>query len=300
MNLSSMTGFARNQSYFQYQNHTYNWVWEIKSVNAKGREIRTRLPQWLDDFEETVKSVCSEVFARGTFNVSLDMNAQQAKPDVEINTDLLKTMSDLVQNIYASDPQNFEKPSVTDLLKVGGIVKIVEKLPEGEELSLLKNELSQSLFQAASDLKKDRQKEGEKIGKVLKALISNMEQIVLQVQQNFKTMEGKIRQKVAAQIADLEKDTQVKPERLEAEILLLIMRADVREEIDRLSAHLKTATELLEDQELVGRRLDFLCQELNREANTLCSKSMDLEQTRLGMALKALIEQFREQIQNME
>ena len=258
-----MTGFARCNKTFVYENKKYSWAWEVKSVNAKGQDIKLRIPLWLEDINENIKSVFSETFSRGTFNICLDIELENDNPDVEINTKLLSVLTEKLKQIYLSDTDLFAKPSPAELLKVSGVVKVVDNTPNEQELNLLKKELLCSLQEAAVLLKQDRLKEGQKIENLLS-------------------------------------DTTIAPERLEQEIVLLVMKADVKEEIDRLKAHIKTAFELLESDLPVGRRLDFLCQELNREANTLCSKSCDIEQTKYGMELKALIEQFREQTQNME
>ena len=149
-------------------------------------------------------------------------------------------------------------------------------------------------------LKQDRIKEGEKIAHALFEILNKITDIVTKVEQITQSTPEKLKEKILNQVNELLPDMSVSSERLEQEVVLLVMRADVKEEIDRLYAHIKTATELLNENVPVGRRLDFLCQEFNREANTLCSKSSDIEQTKYGMQLKALIEQFREQVQNME
>ena len=289
MQLSSMTGFARHKAEFAYQNKKYAWVWEFKSVNAKNMDVKTRLPQWLDDMDESVKGICAKVFSRGSFNVSLEMEVENIKPDVEINT-----------HVYRQKPEFFAKPSPAEFLRVGGVVRVIEGALDEEEKAALKQALNQSLHAAAMALKKDRMREGKKIGKVLKQILDNIRAMTEKAGQISETMPEKLKEKVSRQIKELAGDAGISEDRLYQEALFLIMRADVKEEIDRLFAHIKTAEELLEEKAPVGRRLDFLCQELNREANTLCSKSMDIVQTQCGMALKALIEQFREQIQNME
>lgn len=300
MQLSSMTGFARHKAEFAYQNKKYAWVWEFKSVNAKNMDVKTRLPQWLDDMDESVKGICAKVFSRGSFNVSLEMEVENIKPDVEINTLLLETLVEKAQNVYRQKPEFFAKPSPAEFLRVGGVVRVIEGAPDEEEKAALKQVLNQSLYAAAMALKKDRMREGKKIGKVLKQILDNIRAMTEKAGQISETMPEKLKEKVSRQIKELAGDAGISEDRLYQEALFLIMRADVKEEIDRLFAHIKTAEELLEEKAPVGRRLDFLCQELNREANTLCSKSMDIVQTQCGMALKALIEQFREQIQNME
>ncbi len=295
-----MTGFARSNNEFMYDNKKYTWVWEIKSVNAKGIDIKTRTPLWLEDINEGIKNICSKNFARGTFSISLDIKVENSNPEVQINSELLDTLTDKIKQIYLSDPNLFAKPSPADLLNINGVVKVSENTPSEEEFEALKIELVKSMEEAALKLKQDRIKEGSKISQVLVSILNNIDDIVKKVETIVSQNPHKLKEKFSSQVANMLSDNTISPERLEQEIVLLVMKADVQEEIDRLHAHIKTAHELLSDNTPVGRRLDFLCQELNREANTLCSKSCDIEQTKCGMELKALIEQFREQVQNME
>ena len=295
-----MTGFARCNKTFIYENKKYTWAWEVKSVNAKGQDIKLRLPFWLEDISENIKSVFSETFSRGTFNICLDIELENDNPDIEINTKLLDVLSVKLKQIYQSDTNLYTKPSPAELLRIGGVVKVVDNTPDEQELKTLKNELLDSVKEVASLLKQDRIKEGQKIAVALKNILSDIKTTVEKAENIAIGMPQKLKEKVSTQVENLLSDTTIAPERLEQEIVFLVMKADVKEEIDRLYAHIKTAFELLESNTPIGRRLDFLCQELNREANTLCSKSCDIEQTKYGMELKALIEQFREQTQNME
>ena len=300
MQLSSMTGFARTQKEFEYGQKKYRWVWEIKSVNAKGMDIKMRLPQWLDDIEIPLKEICSKTFARGTFSANLQIEKEEKQADIQINTKLLDVLIEKSKEIYQSHSDFLTKPTPTDFLKINNVIEFVENIPDEEELSSLKREILNSFENTASLLKADRQREGAKIAEVLKSILESIKQNVDTVSAIAEKMPEKMREKIASQIKEMANDVSISQDRLEQEALLLIMKADIQEEKDRLYAHIKTAFELLEDASPVGRRLDFLCQEFNREANTLCSKSADIEQTKCGMTLKALIEQFREQIQNME
>lgn len=300
MQLSSMTGFARRKADFVYQDKKYSWVWELKSVNAKNMDVKIRLPQWLDDMGDNVKDVCAKFFFRGTFNVCLEIEVENARPELEINTALLEALLNKTQELYEQQPQFFAKPTPAEILRIGGVVKIVEAAPSEEEFAVLKNALEKSLYETAEDLKQDRLREGAKIGEALLKILDDICAMVEKARQISESQPKKIREKLRRQINELTEDISISEDRLYQEVLVLILRADVKEELDRLAAHIKMAEELLEEKAPIGRRLDFLCQELNRESNTLCSKSMDIEQTRCGMTLKALIEQFREQIQNME
>lgn len=300
MPLFSMTGFSRNTTCFDFNNKHYSWDWEIKSVNAKGMDIKVKLPATYEDLEQTVKKTCAEYFSRGTFYVSLNMRMENYSQKVQIDEVLLAGLIRKMTEIYNSDPTLFTKSAPADLLKITGVVKLCDDEIAEDEKQALKEKLCKSLQQTAEDLKKDRALEGVKITEDLKNILISIEKTVSEVEKIFKNSSAKLREKLCAQIRDLASDCEISPERLEQEVLFLVMRADIKEELDRLTAHLKTGFELLASNGPVGRRLDFLSQELNREANTLCSKSADIEQTKYGMDLKALIEQFREQVQNME
>lgn len=300
MHLSSMTGFTRGQGSFSYQNKTYAWVWEIKSVNAKGLDVKTRVPQWLSGLDEEVKKLSAAYFTRGTVNISLDITADGAEPEVLLNAELLAELTAKVSEIYLAKPELFAKPNPADLLNISGVVTVKENTPDEEEVAALKAALLASFKTAAEALVQDRQNEGAKIYDALQNILGQIKQTTDKAAAIYAGVNDKIRVKIAAQINEMAADVNVSEDRLGQEALLLIMKADVKEELDRLYVHVKTAGELLAEANPVGRRLDFLCQELNREANTLCSKSMDIMQTQYGMELKALIEQFREQIQNVE
>ena len=300
MILSSMTGFARRQDEIKLNDTTYRWVWEIKSVNAKGMDIKTKLPQWLTDCDEIVKKVLGKYFTRGTFYAALDIKTDDSEQEAEINEPLLNTLIAKLNEVYVNNQDLFNKPSPAELLKVSGVLNIKEKVLTAEELQLLKEALEKSFDLASLALRQNRRQEGAKIADALEGILQKIQLITQKVEDVCKNTAAKMREKLQKQIQDLVSSPDVSPERLEQEVLFLVMKADVREELDRLEAHIKTARELLAEGEFVGRRLDFLCQELNREANTLCSKSADIEQTKYGMELKALIEQFREQIQNVE
>ena len=166
-----MTGFARNSAEFTYENKKYSWVWEIKSVNAKGLDIKTRIPFWLEAINEAVKSVCAQKFARGTISISLDISSENSNPDIEINTDLLNTLTTKIKQIYLSEPELFAKPSPAELLKINGVVKINENTPDEEEFEFIKQELLNGLEQTVIKLKEGRIKEGSKIAGVLNSIL---------------------------------------------------------------------------------------------------------------------------------
>ena len=300
MNISSMTGFVRQDGLFQAENTRFSFVIEIKSVNAKGLEIKTKLPQGFDEIEYELKTKISQFFTRGTFNVLLNLKTESGKADATVNTALLEVLQNKAVEIYTGNPDVFAKPSPAELLKVGGVVEKTDEVLDEKTKTLLFRAVTEAFVQALIRLQADRLAEGQKMAEALLNILSEIDIKRAQAEKIAEGTSDELRRKIAEQIKTYLSDTQISPERLEQEVLFYIMRADVKEELDRLKAHILTAREIFEKGGLIGRRLDFLCQELNREANTLCSKSMNLDLTKVGMDLKALIEQFREQTQNME
>ena len=300
MNISSMTGFARLGGVFEYEGKTLSYTFEAKSVNAKGFEVKMRLPQGFDDLEFDLKNLMMKYFVRGTFNVVLSFDAKNDASDVKIDTDLLEKLKDETIKIYRANPDVFEKPSAAELLCAYGVISKKEDELGEDEHKVLSQNLLQTFEDVLKKLQAARLQEGQKIKLALEKILGEIEQKRQIAEQIALNCRDNIKAKINEQINMLASDVNITPERFEQEILFYMMRADVKEELDRLKAHILTAYEIFSGGGAVGRKLDFLCQELNREANTLCSKSMDLEQTKIGMELKALIEQFREQIQNME
>jgi len=300
LNISSMTGFVRQDGLFQAENTRFSFVIEIKSVNAKGLEIKTKLPQGFDEIEYELKTKISQFFTRGTFNVLLNLKTESGKADATVNTALLEVLQNKAVEIYTGNPDVFAKPSPAELLKVGGVVEKTDEVLDEKTKTLLFKAVTEAFVQALTRLQADRLAEGQKMAEALLNILSEIDIKRAQAEKIAEGTSDELRRKIAEQIKTYLSDAQISPERLEQEVLFYIMRADVKEELDRLKAHILTAREIFEKGGLIGRRLDFLCQELNREANTLCSKSMNLDLTKVGMDLKALIEQFREQTQNME
>ncbi len=300
MNISSMTGFARSDGIFEKDSAKYSFSWEVKSVNAKGLDIKIKLPLGFEEIENEVKNLVSQNFSRGTFNLFLNVQNETETADVQINETLLNVLKDEALKLYFENENVFSKPSPVELLKISGVVKTSDYVLDDETKILFHRAIFESLENVIQKLQSDRQKEGEKIGAALLKILDNIDQNREEVEKIVQNSQETIRAKILEQINSFKNEVNVAPERLEQEVLFYVMRADVKEEIDRLKAHTATAREIFKTGGNIGRRLDFLCQELNRETNTLCSKSMDLTQTQIGMELKALIEQFREQVQNME
>ena len=301
MYLSSMTGFARKNGEMTFNGVNYVWSWEIKSVNGKTFDLKTRLPANWEYLSPVLKSTAAGYFSRGSISAFLDLRASDGEQSIRINEKVLAELMTYSLKLYQNNPEIWERPSFTTLLNLRGVVETEEKRLSDEDQKVLEKEILASFAGACAQMQKDRESEGEKIKTALLAIVDKINDIVEKITVIAEGQPAMLKEKLLQQINNLLGDgTPVSEDRLAQEVILYITRADVREEIDRLKAHIKTARELLNNGGTVGRRLDFLCQEFNREANTTGSKSMNIDQTNLVMDLKALIEQLREQVQNIE
>lgn len=300
MSVSSMTGFARTDGATVFEKKRCDWFFELKSVNGKSLDVKTKLPFRLESLSMFVKNKAAEYFSRGCLSVYLETGFD-GETGVKINEELLSKLAERAVAVYEKYPEQMKKPSPGEILAVKGVVETVDdELSEDEESRLLED-LKKGFVNACNRLLQDRRAEGEKIARALTDILDKIAIRVEKIEIVAEILPQKLKERLKGQIKELlDADCQISEDRLVQEVCLYVARADIREEIDRLKAHVKTARQLLSSGEAVGRRLDFLCQELNREANTTCSKSCDIEITNLGMELKTLIEQFREQVQNME
>lgn len=297
-----MTGFARQNGEKLFETNGFNWFWEIKSVNGKALDIKTKLPSAFDGLlGMPLKNIAAKYFARGSFSVYLDLKAVGSSIEAKIDDALLQKLTIKAIELYESFPDKLQKPSVGELLSLRGVYEADSGELNEAENQVLAGALLESFEEGCRRLQQDRQAEGEKIKIALLDILDKIANIVAKVEKIAENQPEKLKEKLMMQIVSLlEPSNQISEERLAQEVTLYVAKADIREEIDRLKAHLATARSLLNSGEAVGRRLDFLCQELNREANTTCSKSSEIDLTNLGMVLKTLIEQFREQVQNIE
>jgi uncharacterized protein (TIGR00255 family) len=289
-----MTGFSRAQG----EAHGISWVWEIKSVNGRALDLRLRLGPGFDLLEPELRASLTRRFRRGNFSANLNVS-RTTQPALRINhaalAQLMALINQLTGEIEAAPPR------LDGLLALRGVIETVED--EVDAVSeARRTEVLLSWCGALDRLAAARNEEGARVAVLLRAEIDEMAALTESVADCAAAQPGAIRERLLTVLANLvgAGAPAVPEERVAQEVALLAARADIREEVERLRAHIEQASDLLEEGEAVGRRLDFLCQELNREANTLCSKSADIELTRLGLALKAVIEQFREQVQNIE
>lgn len=288
-----MTGFARAEG----ETQGCRWSVEIKSVNGRGLDVRCRLPGGFDGLEPPIRTEIGHKLRRGSVNVTVNATRGSAGEGVRINRPLLTQVLALARELEA---QGLPPQRLDALLSVRGVIEA-----EGEQDAALPDAVGPAILegvrQALAQLAVARGAEGARLGETLTHLLDEIASLVKNAGALAVTQPQALRERFLRQLASLTEATPPLPdERLAQELALLATRSDVREELDRLRAHITAARTLLAEGAGVGRRLDFLCQEFNREANTLCSKSSDMELTRLGLALKATIEQFREQVQNIE
>jgi uncharacterized protein (TIGR00255 family) len=295
MALSSMTGFARSHG----SSGPYAFEWELKSVNAKGFDLRMRLPPGWDDLEAFAKKRAAEVLSRGTVYANLNVKRASAVSAVRINEDVLasivKVAGELAGRIDAV------APSIDGLLSIKGVIEVAEPESTEAEDKAAKAAAAGAFDQALLDLVEMRQREGVTLGQILSQRMEEIERLARKAEAAPGRKPDAIKARLAEQIAVLlESSDRFDPDRLNQEALLIAAKADIREELDRIASHVSQARDLISKGGPVGRRLDFLAQEFNREVNTCCSKSNDLELTNTGLEMKNVVEQFREQVQNLE
>jgi uncharacterized protein (TIGR00255 family) len=295
MPLASMTGFAREAGI----TGPYQWAWEIKTVNGRGLEVRVRTPPGFDAIGEEARGQVLKALTRGQGQLNLSITRQATTPKVRINRDVLQS---LVAAVGALDlPSGVQPASIDGLLAVRGVVEVEDEAVDQSHDAALGEALRGAIERLIEALKAARSSEGQALSTVLRQQVETIERLVGEAEAAPARQPEAIRVRLETQIAQLlEGKASLDPDRLYQEAVLIAARADIREELDRLRAHIESARALLNDGAAVGRRLDFLAQEFGREANTLCAKANDVSLSRIGLDLKAVIEQFREQVQNVE
>lgn len=295
MALSSMTGFSRSEGV----SGAAVWAWEIKSVNSKGLDIKLRLPSVLDPVEAAIRQKIAQGVTRGSIFAGFSVKRETAATALRINEQILGELIEAARLIATRI--DARAPSVDGLLAIKGVVDVVEPEESEEEREALRAAALAGLDTALSALGAMRRQEGAALGTVLAARLDEIATLKREAEDNPARRPEAIKARIAESIAALLDGSKgFDPDRLHQEALLIASKADIREELDRLDAHVAAVRKLLKEGGPVGRKLDFLAQEFNRETNTLCSKSNDVSLTATGLALKAVVEQFREQVQNLE
>ncbi len=295
MALSSMTGFARSHG----ASGPYVFEWELKSVNAKGFDLRLRLPQGWDELEAFAKKRAAELLSRGTVYANLNVKRANALSTVRINEEVLasvvKAATQLAGRIDAV------APSIDGLLAIKGVIEVVEPESDEEEDKAAKAAAAAAFEEALAGLVAMRRREGTTLGDILGQRMGEIEALAKKAEAAPGRKPEAIKARLAEQVAALlETSDRFDADRLNQEALLIAAKADIREELDRIASHVAQARELIGKGGPIGRRLDFLAQEFHREVNTCCSKSNDIELTNTGLEMKNVVEQFREQVQNLE
>ena len=295
MALSSMTGFARSHGVAG----PYLFEWELKSVNAKGFDFRTRLPPGWDAVEPAVRKRATEVLARGTVYANLNVKRATSVPVIRINDEVLGALMKAANDLAARFAT--PRPTVDGILAVKGVIEVVEPEDNEADRSAAEAAIAEGFEQALKGLVDMRRREGTELGRILTQRLHEIDRLSHLAESAAGRRPEAIKARLAEQVAALlETSERFDPDRLHQEALMIAAKADVREELDRIGSHVAQVRELLSKGGAIGRRLDFLAQEFNREVNTTCSKSNDLELTNIGLELKSVVEQFREQVQNLE
>jgi uncharacterized protein (TIGR00255 family) len=288
--IASMTGFARTAG----TAGAVHWAWEVRSVNGRGLDVRTRVPAGYDGVGETARAALQKSLTRGQCQLTLTLTKPDAAARVRINETLLASLAQAVARVPI--PEGVEPATLDGLLGVRGVVEIDEEAPDTDALA---RDLAAGVIRLVADLVEARCAEGRQLEQVVVAQVERIGALTQAADDNPARRPEAVRARLLAAVEALG-GTGLDPDRLHQEAMLLAAKADVREELDRLRAHVASARELLAAGGAIGRRLDFLAQEFGREANTLCAKANDISLSRIGLDLKAVVEQFREQVQNIE
>lgn len=292
--LSGMTGFARVTG----EESWGAWAWEAKSVNGRSLDVRVTYPPGFDALEREVKAMATERFNRGSMQVSLRIDMASGAGGVVIDHALLSTLADAARRALGTD---LTPEAIATLMTLKGVVEMgsssLRDLAADETAMAA---LSAGARKVMDELAGGRRAEGASLLAILSGHLDEIESLSAEAATIAATQPGLIKIKLQKQLEELDREGRVDTERFSAEAALSAARADVREELDRLGAHVKSGRDLLNAGSPAGRKIDFLAQELNREANTLCSKSASLDLTNAGLGLKGVIDQFKEQSANVE
>ena len=295
MTIKSMTGFARSEGALG----ATRWAWEIRAVNGRNLDLRLRLPPGFDALEPRVREIAMAKFQRGSIQIGLNVKREEGVTAIRLNEQVLQQVlaaANRVREMTGAPPA-----SVEGLLGIKGVLEVAEASETEAETEQRMAALTASFQEAVGGVVAARVAEGRRLQKVLLDQVEEIASLTHAIEVNPNRSADAIKRRMAEQVARLiEASSTLDPARLHQEAILVATKADVEEELKRLAVHVAAARDLLVDENGVGRKLDFLAQEFNREANTVCSKAGDSTVTGLGLSLKSVIEQFREQVQNIE
>jgi uncharacterized protein (TIGR00255 family) len=293
--LKSMTGFARGDG----MHGDTSWNWEARSVNGRTLDLRFRLPNGFEALEIRARGLAQEKLARGNCTINLWVRRETGRAEIRLNETALRQAEAVAER--ARDLTGLKHARLDTLLGMRGVVETAETEESEEALAALHLAMIANLAGTLDELVRARSAEGERLQAVIEKQLTTIARLIEIAAAAAAQQPAAIAARLAEQVARLsEASATLDPERLHQEALLLAARADIQEELDRLRAHVAAANELIASGQPVGRKFDFLAQEFNREANTICSKAADIETTRTGLELKTVIDQLREQVQNIE
>lgn len=295
--LQSMTGFAAGKGELS----PFSWTIEMRSVNAKGLDLRLRVPDWIDGLEAGLRARLSKSLGRGNVSLSVKIQRDETGGALSVNEAVLDSMLDAIAIVEkAADAKGvaFTPVTAADLLGLRGVM---EQASAADENTALCQAILTAFDPVLTQFIEMRSSEGAALHAVLTRAVDDIETLVAQAQAAISERKDDMEAALRAALARVVQNTDgVEEDRIAQELALIAVKTDVTEELDRLHAHIGAARELLQSRKPVGRKLDFLMQEFNREANTLCSKSQNTALTRIGLDLKTVIDQMREQVQNVE
>jgi uncharacterized protein (TIGR00255 family) len=295
MALSSMTGFARGHG----MAGPYAWNWEIKSVNAKGLDVRFRLPPGWDAVEVPARSRATAELSRGTVYANLSVERKGVQQTVKVNEAVLKAVLDTLKGLERTI--DAAAPTLDGILALKGVMEITDTDESEDERRAAEAAIVEGFAKALADLIAMRRAEGATLGRLLSTRLAEIGALTARAEAAPGRKPEAVKARLAEQVATLlAASERFDADRLHQEAVLLAAKADIREELDRLVSHVAQAQKLIAEGSAIGRKLDFLAQELHRESNTLTAKSNDVELTNIGLELKSTVEQFREQVQNLE
>ncbi|MHA3913720.1 YicC/YloC family endoribonuclease [Halovulum sp. GXIMD14793] len=297
MTLSSMTGFATRPGTADEA----EWVWEARSVNSRGLDIRLRLPEGLEGLEPDLRKQIAARLKRGAVTVSLRINLRETASEAAVNTEALNAALAGLQQVEAAAQAAGLSLAPTQAASILTMRGVMDQSRNTQRLAACKDAVKAEIAPLLDALVTARQAEGKAIGQVLSGQVDHVAELIGQATKSADARAAQSGATLKARVAALLDTTdRVDQDRLAQELALIAVKADVTEELDRLKTHVDAARSLLADAGPIGRKLDFLMQEFNREANTLCSKSGDPELTATGLEMKVTIDQMREQCQNIE
>ena len=292
--VSSMTGFARVSGEAEWG----GWAWEAKSVNGRSLDVRVNVPGGFESLERTIKQAAAKQFSRGNLQIGLRLERSASTEALSVNHDALAQLVKAYEAAGGGVAAGSE--ALATLMTIKGVVETGSQSTRTVADEETLEALAAAGGELLSELKSARLSEGEALETMMRDYLDEMEVLVGQATLLAGEQPKLLKPRLEKQLADIEASDKVDPERLAAEVALTVAKADVREELDRLRAHIEAGRALLDEDGSIGRKLDFLAQEFNREANTLCSKSASLDLTNAGLALKGLVDQFKGQAANVE